>query len=143
LLAGANTPSSSGRGVMHVYEGAAARLSDYIVVNQGDAGTILKVESIDGASTDLTGKVTFVDVVTGENQVITVSNGSGVIIGDANYTYTATVNAWGGTGYTVGVNSTFTGVAIKWTAAATTELYSKNKVIKWRMVCILDSYNCS
>ena len=124
LLAHSAQPSNNGRGMIHVLEGENAVLTDWIVVNQGDSGTILQVDSLDNKGDGLTGTVTLSDAITGESQVITVTNSS-----DKSTPYVNTnVNAWGGTGYTVRVNDAFTTVNITWNAAGTKTVFPRIKL---------------
>jgi len=104
------TITSNNRGNILVQEGANAQLNDWIVVNQGDAGTILEV-------TDLTvnsateGKATFQDAITGESQTITLTNSTG-------YSKSG-VNFFGGNGYTIRMNQAGTTVNVTWNSGAT------------------------
>jgi hypothetical protein len=81
---------------IHILEGENALKNDVIVVNQGDAGTLLKVNAL---SKDTSGgvtscKVTFKDIITDETQDLTLTNSTGY------FTKTG-VNFFGGNGYTV------------------------------------------
>jgi hypothetical protein len=116
LLAHSTQPSSNARGMIQVYEGANAKLNDWIVVNDDDAGTILQVDSLDNKGDGLSGTVTFSDVITGESQTLTVTNDTA----STNTFKNAQVNAWGGSGYVVSVSSDFTTVNITWSSAITT-----------------------
>jgi hypothetical protein len=120
LLAHSTQPSANGKGIIHVLEGENAVLNDWIVVNQGDAGTILQVDSLDDKGDGLSGTVTLSDVITGESQTITLTNGVGG--------YTALVNAWGGTGYTVSVPAAWDTVNITWNSAGTKTLFPRIKL---------------
>jgi len=108
------TVTSGGRGVIHVKEGEGAKLNDWIVINQGDAGTILEV-------TDLTvnsateGKATFQDAITGESQTVTLTNGTGT----NGYYQKSGVNFFGGNGYTIRMNQAGTTVNVTWNSGAT------------------------
>ena len=111
LLAGSTQPSTNSKGIIHVLEGENARVGDYIVVNQGDAGTMLYVQDmyVKDAST---GTVILTDAITGDQQTLTVTNDTQLTYANSN------VNAWGGTGYTVNVNSGFTLMNITWSGAS-------------------------
>ena len=112
LLARSSNPNTNGRGIIHVLEGENARLNDWIVVNQGDAGTILQVDEINIDSTQTTGTVKFSDVITGDTSgAITLTNSTG------GYTKTG-VNFFGGNSYTISANDLGTIVNITWSAGA-------------------------
>ena len=112
--------SSDGKGYIHVLEGSNAREDDWIIINQGDAGTILEVDTI-SIDTSTSGSVTFVDAITGSSQSITLTNSSNV------YRKTG-VNMFGGTGYTVEVNGAGTTVNITWSSAGTRTLFPRIKL---------------
>jgi len=61
----AHQTTTSGKGLIHVLEGQSALINDWIVVNQGDAGTILNVDDI-SFDTATSGTATFSDAITGE-----------------------------------------------------------------------------
>jgi hypothetical protein len=104
--------ASSNKGVIHVAEGDNAQINDWIVVNQGDAGTILQVEDI-SINTGTEGTVRLFDAITGDSQTVTVTNSSG--------TYSKTgVNFFGGNGYTIAVNGAGTSMNITWSSGAKT-----------------------
>jgi len=111
---------TSGKGLIHVLEGENASVNDWIVVNQGDSGTILSVDdiSIDSVTS---GSVTLTDVITGDSQKIALSNVSN--------TYTKTgVNFFGGNGYTISANGAGTAVNITWNSAPTRSLFPRIKL---------------
>ena len=105
--------ASSNKGVIHVLEGENAQINDWIVVNQGDAVTILNVDDI-SIDTGTSGTVTLSDAITGDSQKITVTNSSGL------YSKTG-VNFFGGNGYTITVSSAGTSMNITWSSASTTK----------------------
>ncbi|VVB78480.1 Uncharacterised protein [uncultured archaeon] len=111
---------AANKGNIHVLEGESALVNDWIVVNQGDSGTILNVDDI-SIDTATSGTVTFSDVITGDSQKITLTNSSGV------YTKTG-VNFFGGTGYTVSVPNAGTSVNITWSGAGITTLFPRIKL---------------
>ncbi|MDP2926074.1 MAG: hypothetical protein Q8N99_06890 [Nanoarchaeota archaeon] len=122
LLAWQSTVTSNGKGKIHVYEGEASREGDYIVVNAGDAGAILEVSSISATSTDATGTVEFLDVLTGDKQIITLTNSTGTFIKTG-------VSMFGGTGYTINVNPAATPlVNITWNAGGVKALFPRIKL---------------
>jgi len=104
--------TASGKGIIHVLEGENARLNDWIVVNAGDAGTILEVTDM-SVDTGTSGSITLTDAVTGESQKVTLTNNSEV------YDKTG-VNIFGGTGYTIRMNNAGTAVNMTWSTAGTT-----------------------
>jgi len=142
LLAHSTQPNSNGKGVIHVLEGENARLNDWVVVNQGDAGTILQVDSLDNKGDGLTGTVTISDAITGESQTFTLTNGS-------SGTYTALVNAWGGTGYTLSVPNTdgaaaaWTNISITWSSTGTKTVFPRIKLANGGWLAFLASTTVS
>ncbi len=136
LLAHSTQPSSNGRGIIHVLEGENAVLNDWIIVNQGDSGTILQVDSLDNKGDGLTGTVTLSDVITGESQTLTLTNGT--------TGFTAVVNAWGGTGYTISTSNAnaaaaWTTVNITWSTAGTRTLFPRIKLANGGWLALLKS----
>jgi len=123
--------SSAGRGRIHVLEGENALQDDWIVVNQGDNGGILKVSDLSVNTGDTTGTVTFSDAITG-NEVaqITLQNSSSGYV-------KAGQTLLGGTGYTVSSNAT--AVNITWSAAGTRTLFPRIKLKDGGWVAILAS----
>ena len=123
-LAHKTIPSSNNQGLIHVVEGESAQENDWVILNQGDSGTILLVDdmSIDTATA---GTITLQDAITGVSQIISLTN-------DTNNYYSKTgVNMFGGTGYVV--NVTLSGdaaqsVAITWNAAGTKALFPRIKL---------------
>jgi len=137
LLAGSQTVNSAnGRGRIHVMEGETAKQGDWIVVNQGDAGKILYVEDI-SLDTETTGTVTFSDAITGESIPITVTNVTGSVTGG----HTMTGNMFGGTGYTVTVNSLGTALNVTWDNVATRTLFPRIKLANGGWMAFLTSTN--
>jgi len=129
------TISSNAKGVIHVLEGETAREGDQIVVNQGDAGTILTVDEISVDVADLTGTVNFVDAITGESQEVTVTNAT------VN-TYTKTgVNMFGGNGYNVTVNGSL--VTVVWSTSGTKTLFPRIKLADGGWLAFLTETNVS
>ncbi len=112
LLAHSTQPSSNGKGIIHVLEGENAVEDDWIIVNAGDAGTILEVSDI-SIDTGTSGTVTLIDAITGTSQIITLTNTSGVYLKSG-------VNMFGGTGYTIRANQLGTSMNITWSSASTT-----------------------
>ncbi len=109
------TVGTNSKGLIHVLEGEQAQVSDWIVVNAGDAGTILEVTDI-SASGGATATVRLTDVITQEysDQTLTLTSGQFLKSG---------VNFFGGTGYTLTMPSV---------TAATTGAYANNSVnISW------------
>lgn len=100
--------NSDGKGYIKVYEGENARENDWIVINQGDAGTILEVTDI-SIDTATSGTVTFEDVITGDSQQVTLVNDSST----RGY-YKSNVNFFGGNGYIIDVPDAGTYVNITW-----------------------------
>lgn len=125
------TVSTNGKGLIHVLEGESAQISDWIIINQGDAGTILELSDI-SIDTATTGTVTFDDVITGESQKITLTNSSG--------TYTKSgVNFFGGTGYTIRANPAGTTANITWSTAGTRTLFPRIKLKDGGWIALLQS----
>lgn len=114
------TISTNNRGLIHVLEGEDALQNDWIIVNQGDAGTILSVEDI-SIDTATSGSVTLGDVVTGESQKITLTNSSGVYA-KTNH------NFFGGNGYTINVNNAGTTVNVTWSSSGVKTLFPRIKL---------------
>ncbi|MEK6885972.1 MAG: hypothetical protein AABX17_03335 [Nanoarchaeota archaeon] len=115
---------SSNKGYIHVLEGESAKINDWIIVNQGDAGTILNVDDI-SFDTATSGTVTFSDAITGESQKVTLVNGTT----DRGYTKTG-VNFFGGNGYTIVANdgAATPTVNITWNSAGTKALFPRIKL---------------
>ncbi len=111
---------SNGKGYIHILEGENAKTNDYIVLNQGDSGTIVEVTdmSVDNAQT---GTVTLQDVISGDSVPLTLNNVSNV------YTKTG-VNMFGGTGYTVKMNGAGTSVNVTWSSAGTETVFPRIKL---------------
>jgi len=132
LLAWSNQPSSAnGQGIIHVLEGENSKLNDWIVVNSGDFGTVLLVESLDGTSDAATGKVSFRDVITGEKQDFTLTNGT------AGYTASGTIS--GGYGYTITAGYAWNYVNITWNTAGTKALFPRIKLANGGWMAFLTS----
>jgi len=113
------TITSADKGHIHIAEGENAKEGDWIVINQGDAGTIVYVDTID-VDTDLTtGKVKFTDVITDVSTEVTLNNGTGG--------YTKETSMFGGTGYVVSSNGTL--VNITWdTGSAARTVFPRIKL---------------
>lgn len=139
LLAHSTNPSSNGKGIIHVLEGENAVQGDWIVVNSGDAGTILEVTDLTSNTTDTTGTVTLTDAIcaqaglTGCEQKVTVDF-SGIT-----YSKTA-VNMFGGTGYNVYMNGAGTLVNITWNSGAVA-LYPRIKLASGGWMAFLTAKN--
>lgn len=103
--------STNQQGLIHVLEGENAKQNDWIVVNSGDAGTILEVSDI-SIDTATSGTVTLVDAITGASQQVTLTNSSNV------YTKSG-VNMFGGTGYTIKAAGDGTSMNITWNSGTT------------------------
>lgn len=115
-----DSTESDGKGFIHVVEGESANLNDWIVLNQGDAGTIVEVTDfmVDDAAS---GKVYLSDVITDESVTLTVTNNSLV--------YQKTQNMFGGNGYDVQLTQDETSVNITWdTGSAVTTLFPRIKL---------------
>jgi len=112
--------TATDKGRIHVYEGENIRESDYVIINQGDAGTILEVETIDYDTSDLTGTIDLTDVITGSTQKVTVNNASSRI-------YKSSINFFGGNGYAIDSNSAGTIVNITW-GSGTRTLFPRIKL---------------
>jgi len=128
------TVSSNGQGVIHVVEGESALENDWIVINQGDAGTILEVSDI-SIDSGTSGTVTFEDVITGASQTITLTNSSNV------YTKSG-VNFFGGNGYTISTPGAGTSVNITWNSGATA-VFPRIKLKDGGWIAFLASTNVS
>jgi hypothetical protein len=114
---------NTNKGRIHVAEGEASSLYDWIVVNQGDAGTILSVDDI-SVDSGTSGTVTLSDAITGESQKITLTNTSGI------YTKSG-VNVFGGNGYVVNiVDPTVAALQINmtWDGTTATTLFPRIKL---------------
>ena len=112
--------NSDAKGFIHVLEGENAKESDFIILNQGDSGTILEVDDI-SIDTTTSGTVTFTDVITGNSQKITLTNSSNVYSN-------SNVNFFGGTGYTVKVPGSGATVNVTWSSAGTSTLFPSIKL---------------
>jgi hypothetical protein len=113
------TIGTNAKGKIHVYEGEDVLENDWVIVNQGDAGTILEVTDI-SHDTATSGTVSFEDAITGEPNVVTLSNstiGQGYI--------KSGVNMYGGTGYKITTNNAGTAINITWSAADTKTLFPR------------------
>ncbi len=109
------TITSNNRGNIIVLENEPAKLNDWIVVNQGDAGAILEVTDLT-VSSATSGTATFQDVITGESQTITLTNGTAA---DGGYAKGG-VNFFGGNGYTINMTNTAGSVKINWATTPST-----------------------
>jgi hypothetical protein len=89
-----DSTESDAKGFIHVVEGEDAKLGDWIVINQGDAGTIVEVSDL-LVDTATAGKVFLRDVITNEeiSGGIAVTNNSGA--------YQKTANIFGGNSYDI------------------------------------------
>jgi len=114
------TVTSNSKGKIHVLEGEYARQNDWIVINQGDSGTILNVDDI-SVNTVTEATVTFSDVITGESQKITLTNSSNV------YGKTG-VNFYGGNNYNIYINESGTVVNVTWSSAGTRTVFPRIKL---------------
>lgn len=134
-LAHQTLPSTS-KGLIHVKEGANAQIGDWIVINQGDSGTILEVDDI-SVNTALSGTVTFVDVITGASQTVTLANNTV----DSVYTKSG-VNFFGGTGYNISVDGiSERTVNITWDGATATTLFPRIKLANGGWIAFLTATN--
>jgi len=126
-------PSTS-KGLIHVKEGENAKEGDWIIINQGDAGTILEVDDI-SIDTTASGTVTFTDVITGDSQTITVSNSTS---GNTIFSKSG-VNFFGGTGYNISVDGVSEAlVNITWdTGTAATTLFPRIKLANGGWIAFL------
>lgn len=100
--------TSTGKGRIYPTEATWAQINDWLIINQGGAGTILEVTDliIESATS---GKVSFQDVITGESQTITLTFNSAT-----GYYEKSGVNFYGGTGYNLRMNPSGTIVSITW-----------------------------
>jgi hypothetical protein len=123
------TISSNEKGHIHVLEGESAKESDWIVINQGDAGTILEVDDI-SIDTATSGSVTLSDVITGDSQKITLTNSTG--------TYDKSgVSMFGGNNYFISADSPGTAVNITWNTAGTVAVYPRVKLASGGWIAFL------
>lgn len=105
------TISTNNKGRIIDLEGSNALQNDWIVVNQGDSGSILEVTDL-SVDTATSGKATFQDAITGESQTITLTN-------DSTAYSKSGVNFFGGNGYTIRMNQAGSAVNITWNSGAT------------------------
>jgi hypothetical protein len=105
-----DSTESDGKGFIHVVEGENARLGDWIVINQQDAGTIVEVSDL-LVDTATAGKVFLRDVITNEE----ISGGIAVTNNSAAYQKTA--NIFGGNSYSVQLAQDESSVNITWDAS--------------------------
>jgi|GEM_PF-5518798 len=103
--------SASDKGYIRVVEGENAKEGDWIVVNQGDTGTIVEVDDIENDPDALTIDVTLTDAITGMSYTYTLMNETGG--------FTKSGVMFGGVGYTLWVNRACTTINITWDFAAT------------------------
>ena len=125
-------PSNS-KGLIHVLEGENAKVGDWIIINQGDTGTILEVDDI-SIDTALSGTVTFVDAITGTSQQITLTNSSDVT---ANVYNKSGVNFFGGTGYLITAAGDESTVNIKWDGITASTLFPRIKLANGGWIAFL------
>lgn len=127
---------ASNKGRIHVLEGEQALVGDWIVINQGDNGGIIQVDSIDLTTGDATGTVTFSDALTGKSiDAITLPNAT-VQTGPYNFVKTG-VSLLGGTGYTIYGNSTI-GVNVTWNSG-TTAIFPRIKLKDGGWIALLSA----
>jgi len=136
MLAHQVLPSNS-KGLIHVLEGENAKEGDWIIVNQGDAGTILEVDDI-SIDTSTAGTVTFTDAITGDSQTITLTNSSDVT---ANIYNKSGVNFFGGTGYLITAAGDETTVNIVWDGTTATTLFPRIKLANGGWMAFLTATN--
>ena len=129
------TIGTSAKGEIHVMEGENALQNDWIIINQGDAGTILQVEDI-SINSGTEGTVTFSDVITGDEQKVTLTNSTG------SYRKTG-VNFYGGNGYIVAVNPAGTTVNITWSSGTTRTLFPRIKFKDGGWIALLKQQSVS
>lgn len=134
------TITSNNQGAIHVLEGENALLNDAIVVNQGDAGTILKVSEIDSGTAGVECKVKFQDLITGDtSDFVTLTNDTNT----GTYFKKTGVNFFGGNGYTVMADSTCnnptaaTTVNVTWNSAGTRALFPRIKLANGGWIALL------
>lgn len=102
---------SNSKGLINVVEGSNAQEGDWIVVDAGDKGRILEVDTITIA-TSTQGTVKFVDAITGEAVTVTVTNNS------KGTSYDALNNhLFDGQSYDIKVNQAGTFVNLTWTTS--------------------------
>ena len=100
-----DSTESDDKGYIIVKEGDPARLGDWIVINQGDQGTIVEVEDMI-VDTSTAGKVYLRDVITGEEITVILTNNS--------CTYQKTTNIFGGNSYNIEMTQDERYVNITW-----------------------------
>lgn len=128
---------------IHVVEGQAVELNDYMVVNSGDYGRIIKLTSIPTGALQSTSTIQFQDALTGEN----IFSGSGLTVGT---TGNATTSIDGQTYYFTVANGTGavaspSSVKITWgtsssydgAAGAATSIYPRVKTKNGGWISIL------
>lgn len=121
------TITANNRGHIHVLEGANAKLNDWIVINQGDSGTILEVTDL-SQDTATSGSVTLEDAILcsgvtscPNSQKVTLTNASGPYV-------KSNVNFFGGSGYTISMSGDGTTVNITWNAAGARAIFPRIKL---------------
>ncbi len=93
---------------IHVAEGANVSIYDYVLVNSGDKGRILQLQSIASTSSGNDIKISFKDALTGETIAVTTTNSNG--------TTTNVIDSQSYSVYTEGINGK--GVNITWGAGS-------------------------
>lgn len=112
--------TSADKGHIIVAEGQNAKEDDWVVINQGDAGTIAEVSEINVDPDQATGTVTLTDAITGSSYEATLSNTTGG--------FTKQVSMFGGTGYTIWANRAGTAINITWDGTTATTLFPRVKL---------------
>jgi len=132
----AHASNTNGRNMIQVVEGAAAHENDFYVVNEGDKGMILRIDSIAMTSGSSSNKVVLSDVITGTSYPITLGTG-----GDT----ASAVSIGGGQYY---LNATPVNVTITWGTGASannagtyTTLYPRIQLKNGEFMAILSQYN--
>ncbi|PIN80569.1 hypothetical protein COV16_00600 [Candidatus Woesearchaeota archaeon CG10_big_fil_rev_8_21_14_0_10_34_8] len=133
LLAHQTIASGNSKGRIHVIEGEAAKEGDWIVVNPGDFGRILEVDTIT-VNTAASGTVKFVDAITGESQTATITN-------DTNAAYSVTTNLFDGQSYTIRTNQAGTTVNLTWSSADVISLFPRIKLKSGGWIAFLEEAN--
>jgi hypothetical protein len=110
-------------GRMWVFEGQNAKENDYIVINQGDSGTILQVGDLSNCDVDNTQAedITFTDAITGDTSTVTLTNSTG------GFTKSA-ITLFGGTGYTIWCAGDGSSLNITWDGSTARTLFPRIKL---------------
>jgi hypothetical protein len=120
-LLAADTTTVDGKGFIRVVESTNLQEGDYMVINQGDAGTIVYVDEINVDIDQTAGNtVTLKDAITGDSTQVTLSNST---IG-----FTKETSMFGGTGYVVTADHAGTYLNISWDGTTATSVFPRIKL---------------